>query len=268
MIAHPWLVRNDFQDLSPLELKSWIEFDSKQVVTQSGAPCAWVFDLDSTLFCTGDRTRRILFDFLRSHHATRPVWWLLHKKLSEVPQVYNVEHMFFEALKSSVGAQRAQQEAHELWQVFRPFWTHEFFSHRFMQHDSAYGGSVELVNQVQEAGIEIVYLSGRDHHRSRDGSRSALVKAGFPMGHGTQLMIKKDASVGDLEFKERAASILKSRFRVSLTIDNEPENIAMFARAWPEARIVHFASVMSPRVPSESFKASLGGRPVYRLQHY
>jgi hypothetical protein len=267
MIAHPWLVRNDFKDLDPSTLKSWIDDDSK-LASSAGAPCAWVFDLDSTLFCTGDRTRRILYDFLRSHTSTKPVWWLLHKSLAEVPQVYNVEHMFEAALNNLVGSQRAQQEARELWQVFRPYWTREFFSHRFMQHDLAYEGASELVNTVHQSGIEVVYLSGRDHHRSRDGSRSALVKAQFPMGQGTHLMIKKDASVGDLEFKERAATILKSRFRVALTIDNEPENIAMFAQAWPAARIVYFASVASPRIPSESFASSLGSRPLYRLKNF
>jgi hypothetical protein len=69
----------------------------------------------------------------------------------------------------------------------------------------------------------------------------------------------------DVAFKHRAATVIRSRYFVPVLVDNEPENLVMFAHEFPQAAVVLFHSVMSERMPARDFARALGPREPLRL---
>lgn len=260
---HPWIKGLDLIDISPEALLELVGSAS----SAKGAPPAWVFDLDSTLFCVGPRIRSIFLEFLRHHPQPRLEWHQVLPRLSPSIQRYDIERTFRDIL-SDWNSFEAPRLAAELWTEFRDFWSARFFSGRHMHFDEAYPGAVDFVREVLGRGFEVVYLTARDVPRTAQGTENALRQAGFPLGGRAHLLMKPVAGESDLSFKHRATSILRSRFEVKVFVDNEPENLEMAARAFPAAEIVLFHTVMSERVPEGDYRSLLGEREALRLTTY
>jgi hypothetical protein len=78
-------------------------------------------------------------------------------------------------------------------------------------------------------------------------------------------MLKPDAKLGDLEFKRQACEQIKNQFDVVFSVDNEPENLTLYAEVFPRADICFFHTVMSHRVPQQKYGDVLAGRTPWRL---
>lgn len=125
----------------------------------------------------------------------------------------------------------------------RKFWEERFFSSDYMFYDHAMPGAVDLVRRVQDAGMTIVYLTGRDT-TLRPGSEGALKRFGFP---SSNLLVKPNAAQDDTTFKEQAMEILSQLGPVRLYVDNEPANVNVYHRRHPEALVVFVETDHSPK---------------------
>jgi len=260
---HPWVQQQRFVDTTVREL---LDLSVSPQQPQRGAPAAWVFDLDSTLFCTAPRNKRVLWRFLRQCESFPPVWARLWSALTPEIQRYGIPQTFYVVFRElGFSDPEARDESKRLWEAFRDFWSEEFFLSRNIVFDAPYDRALEFVREIYARGYHVVYLTGRDSERARAGSFEVLKKCGFPMGDRTHLWLKPDREQDDLEFKARASAKLKAQFKVKGLIDNEPENLVMFAEGFPDAEIVFFHSIMSRRVPLRSYAGALGERKAWRL---
>ena len=120
----------------------------------------------------------------------------------------------------------------------RTWWQAHFFTSRYVGFDHAMPGAVSLVREVHEAGLFVVYLTGRDESM-RAGTEEALRRFGFPYDRErTSLLVKPDARTDDTAFKESALAVIAELGDVVLYMDNEPSNVNLFHRAHPEALVV------------------------------
>jgi len=259
---HPWVRAQSFTDRSASSILS-NEVDRNALIGEK--PNVWLLDLDSTLFSTSPRTKAVFAAFIRSRQKVPFHWSWLLPQLNMRTQQYQIEKTFVDLLLE-LDNKRAKMWAEELWAEFRPFWREHFFGDRYLLHDIAHPQAVSFVHQIIAARFEVVYLTGRIREKSSIGTWQSLRQHGFPVGEGTHLLMKPNREgLGDLEFKEQAADVLAQRFEVRVSIDNEPENLEMFARKFKNAQIVFFHSVMSERLPQKEISRSLGGRPLYRI---
>lgn len=263
---HQWIRETRFQDISASEL---LEKGASTVEPTGAKPRAWVFDLDSTLFCTSGRNKRVFEAYLSKQDGYPEHWGMLLSELSPSVQEYGIPKTFCKILISKGWEKEdAIAEAKTLWAQYQDHWMKEFFAGENMALDEAYQGASDFVGKVQRAGREVVYLTGRDSPRALDGTLEALKKSGFPVGKGTHLRLKPSSEMGDAEFKDLACSSLAEEFEVEVFLDNEPENLEIFAKRFPEALIVFYHSIMSPRSPSSDLGEHLGDRNILRLLDY
>jgi hypothetical protein len=260
---HDWVRGRVFADTTAPELLSHVE----AARPRGSKPPAWVLDLDSTLFCVGPRIRAVYGEFLRRHPSPRPEWERVYPFLESTVQRYSIEGTF-EKIFAIWDSRDAHAKAVELWDAFRDFWNEEFFSNRHLRRDIPYPGARDFVEGLVSKGYEIVYLTGRDRPRTGAGTVEALRQGRFPLGPSTHLFMKPDRETSDLDYKHLASQVLRGRFDVRALVDNEPENLVMFAREFPAAEVVFFHTIMSRRVPLEDYAALLGYRRSWRLHSW
>lgn len=266
--SHSWVEAQDFEETSSGQL---LAFSATEVSGKewAGKKPAWVFDLDSTLFCTGPRNQRVFWKFLQAKDSFPQHWASIWRDMGSAIQQYSIPKTFYSILRNYGWSEEdAKSEAKTIWEDYQDHWMKEFFLSSNISHDPAYPGALEFVEKVRAQGCDIVYLTGRDSPRAMEGTLHALRAAGFPMGEGCHIRLKPFSSQGDLEFKLKASQRLNSEFEVLGLIENEPENLVMFAELFPKSMIVFFHSIMSARIPKKEIKNYLGERPLYRMKNF
>lgn len=264
-LDHVWLKSQAFREST---VSDWLERSQKFLAySHSSKPAAWVLDLDSTLFCVSTRLRMLFADFMAHHNESESWWGQILAHLTPGEHRYGVRSTFRGILEKfdSLGA---KEKSARLWALFEPYWSEGFFSDRYISYDRAYPGASEFVSQLHAMGFHIVYLTGRDSPRTLSGTYAALKSNRFPLGAHTRLLIKPHRDLPDLAFKESVARQLAAQYEVFALIDNEPENLCMFAEKFPSAEVIFFHSIMSPRIPKQNFKELLGMREMWRMQSF
>ena len=192
-----------------------------------------VYDLDSTLFCTGPRNLAIARAFSEYRHQLRP----FVDKLEAHRMGWNV----------MADLQELGFTDQVILTELRHFWRATFFTDHFVKMDSVYPGAVELVQALRGAGCMTFYLTGRDDPGMRKGTLQALESAGFPMpAEDVVLRLKPTWEEDDLIFKTHIFAELRAMGEVVLAFENEPTNANRFLRAFPTATIVLHATIHSP----------------------
>jgi len=192
-----------------------------------------VYDLDSTLFCTGPRNLCIARDFA----AIRPAVVPFVDRLRAEDMGWNVM-ADLQALGFRDPAVLAE---------LRAFWRATFFTDRYVVEDSAYPGAVALVKAVAAAGCLTYYLTGRDEPGMRAGTVASLEACGFPPpGPQVVLHMKPAWEDEDLAFKQEVFNDLRALGEVVLAFENEPTNANRFHRAFPAATVVLHATIHAP----------------------
>ncbi len=268
---HPLLKSSELNWISSGDLLSKIAARSETSLNAQ-KPKAIIFDLDSTLFCTATRLKSILIRYIASHstdHAAMdPAWIKLAHQLESIHQNYSVPATLFQMMKRFHPEDQAKSLVKEFWPGFEEYWKEEFFLSRNMTVDPPYEGSVEFVKKTVEMGYSPIYLTGRDYGRGMDGTKHALRRWDYPLGSHSHTILKPDRAMKDMDFKQGVAQVLNSRFDVHFVIDNEPENLAMFAVKIPSSEIVFFHSIMSHRWSAPDLKADLSGRKILGLKSF
>ena len=192
-----------------------------------------VYDLDSTLFCTGPRNFAIARAFSEFRHQLRPYVDQLEAHRMGWNVMADLQELGFtdKAILTEL----------------RHFWRATFFTDHFVKMDSVYPGAVELVNAVRKAGCLTFYLTGRDDPGMRQGTLQALASAGFPMpAEDVILRLKPTWEEEDLAFKIQVFEELHGLGEVVLVFENEPVNANCFLHAFPAAKVVLHATIHSP----------------------
>lgn len=208
-----------------------------QAFSSQGEKSLVVFDLDSTLFDVSPRLERILLDF-----AAVP----LNKKKfpQQIRLLKNIK-----ALRHDwgiVGAlQRVGLDGHhrEFQDAIHEYWHQNFFSNHYLQFDDIYEGALEFVQAIDNAGAEIVYLTGRDVARMQEGSFKVLQDWGFPLHENAKLILKPHLSMDDAEFKtDYFLSAQKKNYKKIYFFENEPVNLHHLLQHGPAVEIIFFES--------------------------
>lgn len=130
------------------------------------------------------------------------------------------------------------------------FWSQRFFNDEYLKHDVPTPGSVNYVRTLYSNGARIVYLTGRDAPRQLLGTVKALRDRGFPIGiQGTELIMKPTLQTQDAVFKQQVTNYLRHYGKIIAAFDNEPANVNVYRRVFPEAKVILHAAPHSPNAP-------------------
>jgi haloacid dehalogenase-like hydrolase len=196
-----------------------------------------VFDLDSTLFSTRERSFAILTEAGETFAGLAPVVAML--------DLYAIGWDYVAVLRDA-----GFTDENVLEQI-RAFWRERFFASPYLAHDLPMPGATAYVKALHEAGAYICYLTGRDEPGMGAGTRDSLRANGFPLdgdgdGDRATLIMKADATQLDEEHKRLALDRVASMGEVVGAFDNEPELVNLLADRFPAARVALFDSIHSP----------------------
>jgi len=207
-----------------------------------------VFDLDSTLFNVSTRTQKILQEFAELH---------------QLENLKNVEVLLTDwGIKEAVIRQGYTIESHgELLNELRDFWFERFFSNAYLHYDVPYAGAIEYVLELIEAGVDIMYLTGRDQMRMGVGTKQVLMKWGFPVDDH-KLFLKPNRTLDDeLYKKEWFEKLDRSQYNRVYFFENEPVNVNAILAHCPDVEVVFIdttharkQTVTAPIVTIKNFK--------------
>lgn len=206
-----------------------------QEAAQRGEAALAVFDLDGCVFDTRHRQIQILREL-----ASR----------AGLPELYRVVPESFvgwDLRATLVQAGIPPERAAEIFPRVRHAFDQHFFLGDYVLYDHAMPGAAALVWRCYQAGLAVVYLTGR-HEEMRRGTEEALRRHGFPLARPrTHLLMKPDFHTTDLMFKAEALREMHLLGRPVIALDNEPSNVNHLAEAAPEALVVWVETDHSPR---------------------
>ena len=120
------------------------------------------------------------------------------------------------------------------------------FSSRYLAYDRPYPGAVAFVRGLYDLGAEIAYLTGRDEPGMGEGTRSVLLRDGFPWAvERTHLLMKEAAHLPDLDHKKEAAHYIRRHGTLIASFENEPPNLVALRDLFPDAMHVFVDTVCS-----------------------
>ena len=184
-----------------------------------------VFDLDSTLFNVSTRTQKILHEFADLHN-------LEDLKKTEVL-------LTDWGVKEAVFRQGYNIETHaEILEKLRDYWFERFFSNEYLHYDVPYTGAIEFVLELAAAGVDIMYLTGRDQFRMGVGTKEVLNKWGFPV-EDNKLFLKPNRTMDDeLYKKEWFEKLDRSTYQKVYFFENEPVNVNAILEHCPDVDVI------------------------------
>lgn len=197
-----------------------------------------IIDLDDTLINTRERNLRILRDFaeVSSIKQTFPSEALKVKNLN----LDQIRYLLADSLKG-IGIENL-----DFIKAASDFWLSRFFSNEYCSEDLPTKGAAQYLQQLENAGAKIIYLTGRDVPRMETGTLANLKRNSFPL-EKAKLMMKPDPKMDDLVFKQQAFVEIDKLGEVVGVIENEPANINAMKDAFPQATAVFLDTIHSPK---------------------
>ena len=257
-IRNAWIEKTQFHPLAAEEVIREVLLRCRQEIERGGLPVV-VFDLDSTLFDVSKRSFEILKEWLThpesgSFHETR-------EKLSDLEPSemrYSLEDVWeIKKIPSDVSP-----FDHHLKHAKR-FWRARFFANEYLRHDEPTPGAVQFVKTLYEAGVMIVYLTGRDVPLMAFGTFDQLKSHGLPIEvERTRLILKPKRHLDDLDFKTGAARTITGFGKVIASFENEPKNLVAMKEVFPTETMNVFIESVSSDHPAPS------GSGIYRIREF
>ncbi len=210
----------------PAAQKSALDAVLADVASAPGALV--VFDLDDTVFSTGDRHLRILREYADLVESREP-------EAAALLRAIDRERLSYQITQTAQDAGVAEAVVKDL----KDFWFARFFQNRYLLEDSVIPGAPAYCAEVLARGGTLVYVTGRDE-RMREGTEKSFENHGFPPPNGAsvRLMLKPRFDTPDHAFKNETLGVLAKLGRVAASFENEPTHINMFREAFPKGR--HF----------------------------
>ena len=202
---------------------------------------AWVaLDMDGTLFDNRPRTLAILHSFAMTYRLSLPELLPAVNKLT-VDDLHYTPSQAVDALGLPVS---------DLGEKFVDFWRQRFFTNSVQALDHVEPGAAEFAHRLVDAGLGVVYLTGRDRPGMMHGVLQSLDAHGFPlMSAQTQVVLKPDFHMDDVAFKRVALAELKKNGPLVGLIDNEPGIVNMALDVLPDMLCVRIIRPHAPNPP-------------------
>jgi phosphoglycolate phosphatase-like HAD superfamily hydrolase len=202
---------------------------------------AWVaLDLDGTLFDNRPRTLAILRAFAMARREHMPDLLPAIQRLSLDDLHYSPGQAV-----DALGLPHAN-----LSEAFVQFWQERFFTNAWQALDAVETGAVAFAHALVQAGLGVVYLTGRDRPGMLQGVMQALDGHGFPLATAmAQVVLKPDFRTTDLLFKREALTELQRNGPVVGLIDNEPAIVNMAMEELPGLVGVRICRPAAPDPP-------------------
>lgn len=213
-----------------LEPVEWHLFDTnaghvlsemKKLAANAHRP-AVVFDLDGTLVDVAFRTLGILREWITSkavNHFSAPL--IDHLRSVDLTHIgYSLADAF-----ENIGIDLRDEQAAHLFEAAERYWRKRFFDGKaLVEFDRAIPGAQPFIQNVQQSGIQIIYLTGRNASTMEQGTRKQLKQLGMPL-ENTQLHMKHSAHIEDHLFKEGIFSELSREYKIIGNFENEYLNL-------------------------------------------
>ena len=201
-----------------------------------------LLDLDSTLYEVGPRTLQILREF-KDSELSRP--FVKVRAALDAMKPSQIGYSLADTF-THLGLDPKEQE--DALKAGKDFWGKRFFTNEYLDFDHTYEGAPEFVREVYETGAEIIYLTGRDEPGMGIGTRSRLIRDGFPFDRErTHLLLKENFHLDDLEHKSKATDYVKQIGSLIASFENEPPNVVAIHDIFPESLHVFMDTVYSDR---------------------
>jgi len=224
-----------------------------------------IFDLDSTLFDVSPRIAQILREFA-ADPKMRSAW------PEETHIIRDIEpHPDAYGIRISLERAGIKDPNPEFKKSIIDYWRKYFFANEHLRYDVPYPGAAEYVRDLQKAGGEIIYLTGRDVPRMLQGTIEQLKTHGFPLddqllvysppesedklytdrldvkrGH---LYLKPDSSYDDAVFKKDFFIRVDHAPGPVWFFENEPANIHLVLEHCPHIQVLYVETVHSGAKP-------------------
>lgn len=213
-----------------------------EIYTRKDQKTVSVFDLDSTLYNVSTRTQKILVDF--SNDANVGLKYSAHKERLKTIQVLPSDWGIRESLI------RAGLEAPlDFFEELRNYWRRHFFSNEYLKHDIPYEGAVEYVAAIREAGVPVMYLTGRDRPDMFRGTVESLAACGFPLEDEAKHLFMKPAKgfAEDEDYKVQILGQIAREYDHVYFFENEPVIINKVLKSNLKVNIIFMDTVHSRR---------------------
>lgn len=196
--------------------------------SDGGAPPVVVFGLDGTLFDPRARTLHILNELAVSLRDEAPDV----ADALESLRTDDVQTLLGDTLRG-VGIDRPAV-VNRITHFFRA----RYFDEAYLELDQPCPGASEYVWRLWESGAIIVYVGGRDVPGMLVGTVASLREHGFPFAQvGVQLVLKRDATLGDDSFLRSAIPTLARAGEVVALFDAAPMICELAKHTFPNADV-------------------------------
>ena len=196
--------------------------------------------MDGTLFDNRPRTLAILHSFAMSHREALP-------QLLTAVQKLTLDDLHYTPSQAIDALELPQKD---LGERFVHFWRDRFFTNSFQPLDHVEPGAAEFAHRLVDAGLGVVYLTGRDRPGMMHGVLQSLDAHGFPlMSPQTQVVLKPDFTHDDVAFKREALGELAKNGPLVGLIDNEPGIVNMALETLPDMLCVRILRPHAPNPP-------------------
>ena len=203
---------------------------------------AVIFDLDSTLFNVSSRTQHILRELGKDNE--------FRNRFATVAEILrDIEILPVEYSVRQVLARRSVESSPELTAAIKAYWSRYFFSNTFLDKDGLYPSANEYVRHLHALGAHILYLTGREDKRMREGTVRVLRQWGFPEFDDSRLLMKASSEELDEHFKVTVLKRLVHEFDHIWFFENEPLIIRDVRALLPQIHIVYVNSAHSGKAP-------------------
>lgn len=209
----------------------------------------FVLDIDSTLVTTHQRNQRILFEWINHHSSEFP---------DDCTILRQAQTQFGDyGLKSALDRIQFKEQNPGASDSLNEFWRKNFFSNTYLSEDIAVRGAVHWTQNLEELGIEFIYLTARHKPTMWEGTLSSLDQLGFPIDESI-LFLKEDLSLSDEAYKASLLNeiIASKKGKDIWLIDNEPVVLHEVMKHHPTVNLVWFDSTHSGKMqpPPEALK--------------
>jgi hypothetical protein len=205
-----------------------------------------LFDLDDTLINTRERNLRILQDFVEQNEIQQR----FPTEISKIQQltVIDIKYLLSDTL-NGIGVTDPN-----LIKLASDFWLPRFFSDQYCSRDQANSGAAKYLNDLVNAGAQIVYLTGRDIPRMQSGTIISLQRNFFPFPVHASLLMKPNQNLDDLTFKKDSFAQVSAMGEVEGVFENEPANINAMNNYFSNAIAVFIDTIHSsrPDIPNKN----------------
>ena len=132
----------------------------------------------------------------------------------------------------------------------------------FDPHGPAVRGSIRYARALLRAGAVLVYLTGR-RTNEQAATRAQLRRTGFPLGGDAHLMMNPARTwERALTWKARARARILALGRPVAFFENEKENVRLFRRQYPRARVFRL------NTSSQYADPGRGARGIVVIDHF